>query len=145
MSSVTLGYRHVAVLVFSCGIIQGVPTRGFNVCDCVAALRRRERAIELLGELYMGQIPLCDVDDDDHGIRAHILRRLRRLCTIPDSARLADVAKQTLKEAFTFRMEPPTWQRIVCGSKASTGASIAGMRFPTSRRACLTFLQDAVH
>ena len=144
MSSVTLGYRHVAVIVFSCGIIQGFPTRGPLALLVVAVIRRRERAIELLGELYKGQIPLCDVDDDDHGIRAHILRRLRRLCTIPDSARLADVAKQTLKEAFTFRLEPSAWQRIVCGSKASTGASIAGMRFSISRRACLTFLQDAV-
>ena len=87
-------------------------------------MRRRERAIELLGELYMGRIALCDVDDDD--MYAHILRRLRRLCTIPDSTRLADVAKQTLKEAFTFRVEPPAWKRALCGSKASTGASIAG-------------------
>ena len=88
---------------------------------------RQERAIELLGEVYMGRVAMCDLDDDDdNAIRAHILRRLRRLCTIPDSPRLADVAKQTLKEVFVFRPDPPAWKRVVCGSKAAVGTSIAG-------------------
>ena len=77
--------------------------------------------------MYKGQAPLYDVDDDGNDVRAHILKRLRRLCTIPDDARLADVAKQTLKEAFAFKREVSGWKKAVCCSKASAEASIAGM------------------
>ena len=76
--------------------------------------------------MYKGQAPLYDVHDDGNDVRAHILKRLRRLCTIPDDTRLADVAKQTLKEAFAFKREVSGWKKAVCGSKASAGASIAG-------------------
>ena len=99
----------------------------FATGNCCAAVRRRERAIELLREIFMGQVPLCTIDADDVEMHAHILRRLRRLCTVPDSAHLADVAKQALKEAFTFRVEPPAWKRVICGGTVSIGASIAGL------------------
>ena len=86
----------------------------------------RERAIELLGELYKGQLPMYEVDDDSHDLRAHILRRLRRLCTLPDDARLAEVAKQALKETFAFKPPPSEWRQLVCGRGGSGGVSIAG-------------------
>ena len=66
------------------------------------------------------------MDDDGNDVRAHILKRLRRLCTIPDDARLADVAKQTLKEAFAFKREVSGWKKAVCCSNASSATSIAG-------------------
>ena len=95
--------------------------------DAADSLRLRERAIELLGEVYKGETPLFPVADDRSDTRAHILKRLRRLCTIPDDTRLADVAKQTLKEAFAFKGAVSRWHcaAVACRGGASTTPSIA--------------------
>ena len=80
----------------------------------------------MLGELYLGRAPLYAVDDAGDQLRMHILMRLRRLCSIPDDVRLADVSKQILKDVFAFKLELSAWKRAACCGNASTGASIAG-------------------
>ena len=97
----------------------------------VVSVNVRERAVELLGELYKGHLPLYDVDDSEQRLRVHIIKRLRRLCTVPDDTRLTDVAKQTLKEAYLFKKDAKGWKRLLCGDKAAAGASIAGTTRPT--------------
>ncbi len=84
-------------------------------------LKQRETAIHLLCEIYRQAGPKFSVDDADNALRVHILRRLRRLCTIPDSLLLVDAAKRELTEAFLHAPPPSCWSSITCmGGSAAT-------------------------
>ena len=65
-------------------------------------------------------LPQYSIGDTDDGIRVHIIKRLYRLCSVPES-RLADFAKQTLKEVLVFKEEP----RVTCFCSSTPTAPIA--------------------